>query len=145
MNLMFAKYFPAAHPRAGEPTEFPDNILAGIKKHTVRDNYPFWLPHNGKRVNLCVWDIEPYRSQVWPFASAVLRVDLIVQVEKDQRGEPFTLLSDKCGDYKSIWKIDDFSRDDGLSESDFTAWFGDLYALKGKACIWLDDVKEVCL
>ena len=65
-NLIIAKTFPKTHIRQGELTEFHSNIRKGIKKHTIRKNYPFWetrfesLNKGTARIALKEWIGKPY-------------------------------------------------------------------------------------
>ena len=67
--LMVAKKFPATHIRAGEPTYFKEQILAGLKIHTIRENRTLWQDRvkqiNEGRAVLSIreWSDKPYRSK----------------------------------------------------------------------------------
>ena len=142
MNLMLQVMFPLHHFNFGAPTFFPEKIIDGRKRHTVRENYPHWKKHEGKRVNLCVWKGRAYNSKMMRFATAVLRVDEI-NMCSNRRDGMSVKLTDKNG-LHSFHTLSDFARDDGLTEREFRDWFKDgPWEADGHACIWLDDLKEV--
>lgn len=66
--LTVSKYFPAKHPKKGEPTWFVEKIKDGIKIHTIRNNVELWSKRaveiNAGRAVLSVryWSGKPYRS-----------------------------------------------------------------------------------
>ena len=66
---MVSRFFPAGHPKAGQPTGFVEKILIGKKIHTIRSNWKLWKKRidevqNGKAViSLRYWQGKPYRSK----------------------------------------------------------------------------------
>lgn len=66
---MVSRFFPAGHPKAGQPTGFVEKILAGEKIHTIRSNRKLWEQRikevqKGKAViSLRYWSGMPYRSK----------------------------------------------------------------------------------
>jgi hypothetical protein len=77
--LIVSRNFPTTHPRKGEPTYFPENILKGLnmntdesidpKGHTIRGNYDLWKKRidevaAGKAVlSIRYWTGKPYNSK----------------------------------------------------------------------------------
>jgi len=47
--ITLSRVFQGNHSRKGEPTKFKENLAAGNKKHTIRENYALWK-HNLDKV-----------------------------------------------------------------------------------------------
>lgn len=66
--VTLTKTFPNHHPLSGEPTGFADAVKSGIKIHTCRNNYNYWvrkiesLKHKGGTLCIREWSGIPYRS-----------------------------------------------------------------------------------
>lgn len=67
--LMVSRFFPAGHPKAGQPTGFVEKILSGEKIHTIRSNWKIWkkrideVQHGKAVISLRYWSGAPYRSK----------------------------------------------------------------------------------
>jgi len=67
--IMVGKTFPNGHPKAGQPTNFKQQILEGKKIHTIRENYDLWFRrvekvNFGKAIiSLREWEGKPYKSK----------------------------------------------------------------------------------
>ena len=122
--LIVSRQFPAYHPKAGQSTRFVENILSGIKKHTLRENKTGKFK-NGDTVSLRYWSDKPYCSKQIEFAQAKIKVESLDIKAK--------------GNVSLIFLADN----DGLSSSDFVEWFGGLEkASKWKgSCIWFNNIK----
>lgn len=124
--LIVSSKFPAAHPKAGQPTNFEEQIGKRLKKHTLRGNYTLWKKRfdnilAGKAyLSVREWSGKPYASPqriLWDLYS---RNGIGIQ---------------KCTreDHLFDVKLDDgmarvvpskvMAMHDGLSLEDFNAWF----------------------
>lgn len=67
--ITLSKTFPKTHKRAGEPTNFRTLFETGVKKHTIRANYPLWKKRmeevqEGKAcLSIRQWSGKPYASK----------------------------------------------------------------------------------
>ena len=82
--ITLSQTFPAKHPKAGQPTEFGNQVLnavwrshnmsvgfpqLGMKLHTIRENYNLWWKRfyqiqNGKAcLSIRQWSGKPYHSK----------------------------------------------------------------------------------
>ena len=117
--LIVSERFPAHHIKKGEPTKFISNILNNIKIHTLRHNIELWRKrceevNQGKAViSLRIWSGKPYNSK----QIEILRITKIgfQTVSFDARG---AWIEDK----KFVY-LDDLTKNDGLSTTDFMSWF----------------------
>jgi hypothetical protein len=120
--LMVAKTFQKSHPRAGEPTLFPDHILNGKKIHTIRANYDGWKKkvdaiNAGEAIlSIRTWTGKPYRSK----QETILELTE-VGIERSLININFKDV--KVGDIFPNVSI--LSGNDGLSSTDFWNWFPD--------------------
>jgi hypothetical protein len=120
--LMVAKTFQKSHPRAGEPTLFPDHILNGKKIHTIRANYDGWKKkvdaiNAGEAIlSIRTWSGKPYRS------NQEIHLELTeVGIEKASIYEGIVRVHENDY-YYSPYKIT-VCENDGLSTKDFYNWF----------------------
>lgn len=140
--------FPAKHPRAGEPTYFPekvfiekcsDAIKAKIieehgpfliaKKHTIRVNYELWAKRfekidRGEAVlELYSWTGKPRRSKTETICQ--LRKEDGIGIQKlfflEGYWTNFFLIDEN--DYCTSMLVPELAKNDGLSFDDFKAWF----------------------
>lgn len=131
--ITLSKTFPVYHPRKGELTNFKEQFLSKVKKHTVRGNYELWK----KRIDEVNEGIAKLEVRQWsskPYASKQELVDTLL---KGQVGiQPINLTIDWFGKTKGILayvKLEDFEtrlidvkelvENDGLSLQDFFDWF----------------------
>ena len=67
--ITLSKTFPKTHRRAGEPTNFRTLLETGVKKHTIRANYPLWAKRikeiqDGEAcISIRQWSGKPYASK----------------------------------------------------------------------------------
>lgn len=111
------------HPKVGQPTGFKEKYLAGDKIHTIREGM-YWekvvREVNAGRAVLSVreWSGKPYASK----QIEIGRHDKLgwqnVQVETIDGVQTVTVYNVKrCGN------IADLTKNDGLTDEDFKAWF----------------------
>lgn len=142
--LTVSKRFLSGNPKAGEPTKFRDKILRvfdcpdckgneiGVsdycngcrterKRHTVRDNYPYWADVIERNMLLSIrqWIDKPYKKP---------GQENIIDIEPGKWGiQRITMINGQNGleafvNEKSI-DIDTLAANDGLSRTDFATWF----------------------
>lgn len=141
-NLMFSRYFPKTHPRAGEPTHFVEKIWSIPQIQPMNEN--LICPHNaeyyfpkfhtiragerwkaGDYFTPRIWSKTPYRSPTIQFAEHI-RVEKTWSIEKYKSSFLFK-------DELIPWKILQYmAKNDGLSFEDFLSWFEDA----GKKELW---------
>ncbi len=135
-RIPVSQVFPATHPRAGEPTYFPDRIHGAIepiegmwkKLHTIRANYELWAKrfekiNRGEAVlQLYYWRGKPYRSKTATICLlskndgiGIQKVNLYQDETAFIRTSNNFLLAEK--------KWSDLAKNDGLSLDDFKVWF----------------------
>lgn len=140
--LTVARQFPKTHPRAGEETAFAMKILAKVKLHTVRKNFPFWerrikQVQNGEAyLSIRQWIGEPYKQ---PGQEELFRLDashgVSIQAIKygytPLREIPGLKVSNMDG-CKNIFPvgITTIAHNDGLLPEDFDNWFGGVESMK---------------
>lgn len=118
--LIVSEKFPQTHQRAGEDTNFIQQIKDGVKKHTIRGNYDLWK----KRINeiqagkaylsIRIWIGKPYRSK----QKEILQLTE-VGIQKLESWYFFYAIND----LESEITNEDLSANDGLSLDDFKDWF----------------------
>jgi len=121
--LMISKTFPSYHPRKGEPTNFKQQILDGIKIHTIRQNYALW-EKRAKKINdglavlsLREWTGLPRKS---PQVEIMQLTKIGLQAIKwDNTG----LSIDGTIQFTDVYSL--LADNDGLVYEDFTKWFQD--------------------
>ena len=120
MTIIVSLYFPKGHINQGEPTGFPEKIISGEKKTTIRGSYSYWVKQNGKTVEIRKWSGKPYHSKQELIAKKKISVQRIkIEFEKDR------VFVD--GWVKPIEEIAD---NDGLSVLQLRSWFNaDKYSL----------------
>lgn len=127
--LMVSTKFPADHPKKGIETGFPLQIKYYEKIHTIRGNYDLWQKrfekiNRGEAVlSVRIWDGLPYKSK----QLEIFRYDcthkigvqkvLLTNIYDNQ-----TLIGNEMFGYLYA-KINDLSKNDGLSVEDFKDWF----------------------
>ena len=118
-TLLISKTFLNGHRKEGDPTYFIGNIIAGVKIHTIRRNYEFWLNRaneiNSGRAVLSIryWIGKPYRSK----QIKIIELNKI-SVQKLEGGKhDYAIVDGK----KVPWEL--IARNDGLSLDDFKDWF----------------------
>jgi len=141
-ELMFSRQFLKGHPRAGQATYFivkickclsvlgydiPDQVGVLIEKHhTIRSGNRF---KPGDRINFKIWSGMPRRSKKITFVKSV-EIKKTWDIEFDENG-----VIAINGTYIKLSTYKDLAKNDGLSESDFYAWFNEL-PFKGQIICW---------
>ncbi len=112
----FSTVFPKSHKRAGEPTNFVELILSGIKMHTIRAG------HNWKDADMLdprIWTGKPYSSKQKqikePFPAGCQ--DIFI------RWCPAGVFIFIDGVLKSQSLLNTIAKNDGLTDVDFDSWF----------------------
>jgi hypothetical protein len=123
--LTVSDKFPQTHPKKGQPTYFPGQILDHMKIHTIRANYDLWAKRieaiNKGEAILSVrhWYEKPYRSpqiEICQFEYDEVGIEKLTFPSKELsvrfvNGEP-------C-----FAHAEDIAKNDGLSYEDFMEWF----------------------
>lgn len=118
--LTVSEFFPKTHPKAGLPTGFINAISAKTKRHTIRSNYELWskraekINKGGAVLSVRYWTGKPYNSK----QKEVFVLEKIC-VEKLE----LTPLGFFVDGIESDLTVKKLSKNDGLSEEDFKAWF----------------------
>lgn len=121
--LTLSKVFPKTHKRAGEETKFETYFLLGIKKHTIRANYPLWEKRiaeiqQGKAVlSVRQWTGMPYRSKQVEIARLTAEDGVGIQMLK-----MIDLFRPTIIDGHKV-ELPDLAANDGLSFNDWYEWF----------------------
>lgn len=120
--LIVSSKFMKSHPRAGELTHFPVNIVNGTKLHTIRNNYEYWkkivdeVNRGEASLEIRTWSGMPYRSKQ-------------INVKGFYKGQigiqPCVVDADAEVVYVkgSLNTCDYIEASDGLSIEDFWNWF----------------------
>lgn len=169
--MLFARTFPAYHPKRGQPTHFvekiwkslylngecPEDLNQFIQHYEaqVRGEYAKYNDIHKKVHTIregirwkvgdyfkpLVWSMIPYRSKTIQFAPPIM-------VEKKWK-----IKLDECGvisingfyDYSEIVAADNFmevlARNDGLSEEDLHFWFPLGKAFEGQIICWNKNIE----
>lgn len=118
--LIVSEKFPATHKRAGENTNFIQQIKDGVKKHTIRGNYGLWK----KRIDEIQADKAYLSIRIWtgkPYCSKQKEILQLTEVGI-QKLESWHFFYAIDGDESEITN-EDLSVNDGLSLGDFIEWF----------------------
>ncbi|UWH95118.1 MAG: hypothetical protein [Bacteriophage sp.] len=122
-RLLSKKFFPA-HFRAGEATDFKAKVLNGQKRHTCRCNYEYWKKKitalQEKSGTLCLrqWADKPYRSPQESILEVPANMCIVQPLILRRNGLNFTAEVEG-----HPVKLEDLARNDGLTPSEFAAWF----------------------
>ena len=139
--ITFSRYFPAYHPRKGEPTYFVEQIyngfysknnlmdypngldvndfVKGIKHHTIRAGNRWKV---GDKFSPRVWSGKPYNSK-----QIIIAPDIEIK-------KVWSVTIDLVDQYERIYWVDDngnenhideteIAKNDGLTSNDFYDWF----------------------
>lgn len=125
--LMLSKTFPATHPKAGQRTNFYNNILEVNKVHTIRKNYQFWKKRIDEvnKGNACIsvreWIGKPRKS----FQNELFELHKgEVEIQKIAKKIEGGILLEVNGETKPV-AFAELAANDGLSMQDFEDWFSD--------------------
>lgn len=141
--ITLSKKFPSGHIRAGEPTYFWEKFIKGQgnysciyrdfwetttpKIHTIRANYPLWEQRFAEieRGDACLsvrqWTGMPYRSKQVEIGCLTARDGIGIQMLSFPGGDISAPIT--SGRRRKLLNLDDLSRNDGLSYSDWYKWF----------------------
>lgn len=128
--ITLSKTFPKTHKRAGEPTNFRTLFETGVKKHTIRANYPLWKKRmeevqEGKAcLSIRQWSGKPYASKQEEICR--LSADNGVGIQYMYYPELMCGTLDKDGkDITKKLSASQLANNDGLSFIDWQDWFKD--------------------
>lgn len=128
--ITLSKTFPKTHKRAGEPTNFRTLFETGVKKHTIRANYPLWKKRmeevqEGKAcLSIRQWSGKPYASKQEEICR--LSADNGVGIQYMYYPELMCGTLDKDGkDITKKLSASQLVNNDGLSFIDWQDWFKD--------------------
>ncbi len=153
--ILFSRYFPAYHPKAGQPTYFVEKVLNGLlvlgidrnvadwpidfyksynlniddlKYHTIRAGHRFKV---GDKFSPRVWSGKPYRSK-----QIIIAPDCLVESVWDfvKRGDQYFV----NGIFRKFHTMERVAQNDGLSWGDFVQWFPEKF--DGQIICWRKDV-----
>jgi len=125
--ITLSKAFPKTHKRAGDPTNFRTLFETGVKKHTIRANYPLWAKRikevqDGKAcLSIRQWSGKPYASKQEEICR--LSADNGVGIQYMYYPELMCGTLDKDGTKKL--SASQLANNDGLSFIDWQDWFKD--------------------
>ena len=118
--LIVSERFPATHKRAGENTNFIQQIKDGVKKHTIRGNYDLWKKRideiqSGKAyLSVRIWTGKPYNSK----QKEILQLTE-VGIQKLESWYFFYAIDNRELEITN----EDLATNDGLCTNDFEHWF----------------------
>ena len=141
--ITLSKTFFPKHPRKGQKTGFKAKVSDGWKVHTCRSNYEYWrakmekITATGGVLSIRQWSAKPYRSpqevitNIPAGITGVQKLELrrerkIVSHFSEERTKPVATTS-YCDwtaevDGKPV-PLEIIAENDGLTVSDFKAWF----------------------
>lgn len=138
--VTLTKKFFDQHPRAGQPTWFADAVKAGVKIHTCRDNYDYWV----KKVEalkdadgtLCIreWTGRPFRSPQGTIKEIPAATVHVSQLKLCRHSYVGAFDHKQHNDYSAVVdgedvRLVDIAYNDGFwNERDFTAFIDPLFA-----------------
>lgn len=126
--LTVSKVFMAGHPRASQPTNFRQRILAGTKIHTIRKG-DYWRKVaeevNAGRAVLSVreWIGRPYNSGQEEFLRLERMGWQAVRIGNIDIGQLITVHGTDGSFLAGENTISAIIENDGLTEDDFWDWF----------------------
>lgn len=130
--LIVSQYFPAWHPKAGQPTGFVEKIFNGEKIHTVRLNFDWWtnimdeVKKGDAIISLRYWSDKPYHSKQVEFKQITKNDNPDIQhvFMTDHHAEPLYEVTIDDSNYLYKWSERELlASNDGLSMNDFYDWF----------------------
>lgn len=140
---MFARTFPATHPRKGEPTWFAEKIMAGlaeiIPNWTMYDDFVLYDWHQyyhaiekyhtiragnrwkeGEYFSPRIWSGKPYRSKTIEFVRPIKIERTWIIKTCIKKSKPVCFINGKRIDFYTWSRL---ARNDGLTSANLTAWF----------------------
>lgn len=147
--VTLTKKFFDQHPRAGQPTGFADAVKAGVKIHTCRDNYDYWV----KKIEalkdadgtLCIreWTGRPFRSPQGTIKEIPAATVDVAKLKLTKVQPPFGACRKPTECYLATVDgvpvdVEALARNDGFTDRrDFTAFIDPLFAKYGTDTITL--------
>lgn len=155
--ITFSRFFPANHPRKGEPTYFVEKIARGLHSTGVR---PFDIPYeifsteiyyivDGKHHTIRagnrwkvgdvfsprVWSGKPYASKQIEFAPPI-EIKIVIPIGLRFRGDFQEFYCNDC--YLTSTSIIHLAQNDGLEVKDFLSWFPKPF--EGQIICWNESI-----
>ena len=128
--LIVSTEFPKGKARAGQPTNFENNVLDQSKGHTIRGNYKYWkyridqINMGNAYLSVRKWTGRPYNSEQEEIATFGKGQ---VSIQKVKIGKVFCQVAPATGikqlEYTMEVPTVVISHKDGLSYEDFLDWF----------------------
>lgn len=123
--ITLSRVFQGNHSRKGEPTKFKENLAAGNKKHTIRENYALWKHNLDKVTNgnfvlsIRQWTGRPYNSPQCEIKRCKDGVGYQQITMRYDRKRDF--VTAKVGNH--YVDVAELAKNDCLSLDDFKEWF----------------------
>lgn len=142
--IMCSRVFPKGHPKAGQPTFFPEKIFACLpritpgpdvipgfdyeqyenckypKGHTIRGGFRFKA---GDKVSLRVWSGLPYRSKQIDFARVTVCKTWKIEIAARQSKHGIDYVA-HIDDHPLVGRQgEQLAHNDGLTNYEFVTWF----------------------
>ena len=122
--ITLSKTFPTTHPKAGQPTNFAEN-LGKTKLHTIRGNYELWekrfkqIESGEACLSIRQWTGKPYASKQVEIANLTKEDGIGLQkLTFDAASMKYPRVGFRVFKEKSI-----IANNDGLSSTDWVNWF----------------------
>ncbi len=158
--MTFSRYFPAYHPRKGEPTYFVEGIWESIRNNQNIDSPQYhymkfesdimrWKQYQPKHHTIRAgnrWKVgDKFSPRVWsgkPYNSKQIIIAPDIEVKKVFK---FTLLGGVAfidrGDFMNDDQLTQLANNDGLSLYDFVWWFKNFsYHFEGQIICWNENI-----
>lgn len=143
--ITFSRFFPANHPKKGQPTHFVEKIWQSIeedfsktiigldeelkhfvnifhypKYHTIRAGNRWKV---GEKFSPRIWSGLPYRSKQIEFAPPIeIKKVWDVEICGDGLRKTIGIIEPKS-EYRKLIPLANVAKNDGLSNEDFISWF----------------------
>jgi hypothetical protein len=115
-------------------------IIDGIKIHTIRSNYEFWIKHDNKECSIRVWEGKPYHSKQIEFCKRIIHIQKII-LHKINTGNGKFMWNEFYNKLGQGIDINTLSKNDGFDDEDeFKEWFAD-YKDGVLACLHFTDFR----
>lgn len=156
-NIMLSTVFPVTHPKAGQETGFKPKVLAALndtpcylkKLHTIRANYELWKKRFDEVdggyavINLRQWLGRPYRSKTVLIKKLTSEDGIGIQKLNivEERYKSRSIIMCFVDDSLKNCLLPTLAANDGLSVSDWLAWFKGYDKTKPLAIIHFTDFR----
>lgn len=130
--ITLSERYPQGHSKAGKPTDFVEKLAVGLKKHTIRRNYPLWekrikaIQAGEACLSIRVWEGRPYHSKQIELININVNNDTFNHVGLQKIIIKPGLFHGTIAPLVEGKRVDDvllLSKNDGLSVNDFYEWF----------------------